>query len=338
MSSVRVSPLESKVDLGFDAFTLKTKEQTISLLLLLCKSAGVQKHIQKSDAELMPFFEDIAAHMPSNPYHNVTHITDVTQFCVAVITHTKLLQWLPPLNVVALFFGSVCHDLEHPGSSNVFAINEGTAIAKKFPNKCPLEHHHVSWCKKLVAKHKLLSNLKPEDGEEIMRLVEVLILSTDMGKHNDIINEFKGILGKCKTDCASVTDALRKGLMRLIIKSGDISNQARPFETAWKWNIAVYTEFYREGDIDRSKGRKVNPLNDRHTNVIAKSTIGFINFVVKPLMQLVQQGVKALEDSGAPLSSSALTPTLANLDANVAKSAELAKTASPGLPKDTKSC
>lgn len=334
MSSVRVSPVESKVDLGFDAFTLKTKEQTSSLLLLLCKSSGVQKHIQKSDAELVPFFQDVVEHMPANPYHNATHITDVTQFSVAVITHTKLLHWLPPLHVVALFFGSVCHDLQHPGSSNVLAINEGTAIAKKFPSKCPLEQHHVSWCKQLVAKHKILSNLKDEDRATVMRIAEVLILSTDMSKHNDIIKEFKDMLGKCKT-AESVSDALRKGLLQLVIKSADISNQARPFKTAWKWNLAVYTEFYREGDVDRSKGRKVNPLHDRHTNIIAKSTVGFINFVVRPLMQLLQQAVKALQDCGAPLSAAALTPVLTTVDANVVLNAERGKTASPGLPKET---
>ena len=70
----------------------------------------------QSDKELIPFFEDVAAHMPANPYHNVMHITDVTQFSSAVITQTKLSQWLPPTSIVALFFGTVCHDLEHPGS------------------------------------------------------------------------------------------------------------------------------------------------------------------------------------------------------------------------------
>ena len=48
MSSAKASAaVESKVGLGFDAFTLKTKENTIDLLLLLCKSIDVHKHIQK---------------------------------------------------------------------------------------------------------------------------------------------------------------------------------------------------------------------------------------------------------------------------------------------------
>ena len=48
MSSAKASAaVESKVGFGFDAFTLKTKENAVALLLLLCKSIDVHKHIQK---------------------------------------------------------------------------------------------------------------------------------------------------------------------------------------------------------------------------------------------------------------------------------------------------
>ena len=50
-------------------------------------------------------------------------------------------------------------------------------------------------------------------------------------------------------------------------------------------------------------------------------------------MLLLQQAVKILEQSGAPLSSGALAPLLTNLDANVAINEQRAKTATPGLPK-----
>lgn len=334
MSSVGVSTFQSKLDFNFDAFTLKTAKQTTSLLLVLCKSIGVHKLVQKTDDELIPYFEDIAAHMPANPYHNLRHITDVTQFSTAVVAKTKLFKWLPPNSIVALFFGSVCHDLEHPGSSNKFVINEATEIAKKFPGKCPLEHHHVAWCKQLMSKHKILSNMKSEDSSEVMKTIELLILSTDMAKHFDIIKEFKGTVEKAKTDFKSVVDSLRKGLLQVVIKSADVSNQTRAYDTATKWNVAVYTEFFREGDADRAKGRKLNPLHDRHTTVMAKETVGFINFIVRPLIELLSQGLQAVERSGAPLSADAIAPIFSNLDKNVKINAENAKTAKPGLPEE----
>lgn len=82
--------------------------------------------------------------------------------------------------------------------------------------------------------------MKSEDSAAVMKTIEFLILSTDMAKHGDIVKEFNGILEKAKTDFKSVADSLRNGLLQLLIKSADISNQARPCEAAWKWNISVY--------------------------------------------------------------------------------------------------
>lgn len=65
-------------------------------------------------------------------------------------------------------------------------------------------------------------------------------------------------------------------LLKLIIKGSDISNPCRPYEIASQWNELCYAEFYGEGDVDREKGRALNPLHDRDNNSIPKSSIGFI--------------------------------------------------------------
>ena len=53
-----------------------------------------------------------------------------------------------------------------------------------------------------------------------------------------------------------------------------------PTNVPQNMHLHRYTEFFREGDADRAKGRKLNPLHDRHTTVMAKETVGFINFMV----------------------------------------------------------
>jgi hypothetical protein len=72
-------------------------------------------------------------------------------------------------------------------------------------------------------------------------------------------------------------------LLKLLIKGSDISNPARPMAVASQWNDKCYEEFYSEGDEDRKKGRKLNPLHDRENNSIPKSSVGFIGFVVAPI-------------------------------------------------------
>ena len=51
----------------------------------------------------------------------------------------------------------------------------------------------------------------------------------------------------------------------------------------------MYDEFYAEGEIDKERGRPVNPLHNREKNVIPKSTVGFIGFVVAPIYKLMQR-------------------------------------------------
>ena len=82
--------------------------------------------------------------------------------------------------------------------------------------------------------------MKSEDSAAVMKTIEMLILSTDLAKHFNIIKEFKGILEKAKTDFKSVADSLRNGLLQVVIKSADVSNQTRAYDTATKWNFAVY--------------------------------------------------------------------------------------------------
>lgn len=321
---------------NFDAFSLKSKPDMVKTLLALCKSIHVEKIIKKSDAELLKFFEEVSIRMPDNPFHNLMHITDVTQFCCTVLTSTKLAGWLSPIYLVALFFGAVCHDMEHPGTSNVLAINDKTTLAQKYgDSKCVLEDHHLTIAKLMIAKHNLFSNMTAADSGQVLSLLKTVIMSTDMGKHKSITDAFAVQIDKVAADpklstCSNT--ALCTGLLQIIMKSSDISNQARGVDTAWQWNLGVYKEFYAEGDVDRAKGRKVNPLHDRENNVIAKSTIGFIKFVVKPLFELLHRAVDTLEKSGRSLDSSVLSQPLKNLDMNTAKNVERSKDAVAGLP------
>lgn len=320
----------------FDAFELKSKRDMVNFLLALCKNIHVDKIIKKSDADLLTFFEEVSERMPNNPFHNLMHITDVTQFCCTVLTSTKLNEWLSPIHLVSLFFGAVCHDMEHPGTSNVLAINDKTILAQKYgDSKCVLEDHHLTIAKMMIAKHNLFSNMKAAEREQALSLLETVIMSTDMGKHKSLTDAFAAQLDKIAADpkassCSNA--ALRTGLLQIIMKSSDISNQARGVDTAWQWNLGVYKEFYAEGDVDRAKGRKVNPLHDRENNVIAKSTVGFIKFLVKPLFELLHRAVDTLEKSGEPVHASVLAEPLKNLDVNIASNVERSKDAVPGLP------
>eukprot|EP00439_Symbiodinium_sp_Y106_P044578 s1701_g5.t1 len=103
-------------------------------------------------------------------------------------------------------------------------------------------------------------------------------------------------------------------LLQLLLKAGDVSNPTRPLATAKAWNSQVYQElpceFYAEGDQVLSAGGKPNPLHDRRTNSIPKSSVGFIKWV-KCIFNLLKEFLVRCLDA-----------VLARLDENAASFAK----------------
>ena len=129
-----------------------------------------------------------------------------------------------------------------------------------------------------------------EQADRIKSVVVDCIMATDMGQHGAIMSSCKERFSAADFDAASYFKVTNDGedenarmLLKLLIKASDISNPARPKPVADRWNQLCYEEFYAEGDEDRIKGRDLNPLHDRHNNIIPKSSVGFISFVVTPI-------------------------------------------------------
>ena len=93
-----------------------------------------------------------------NPYHNFVHAMDVTQvrtlpsfsfaisstssqggmgcpllqFVFACLNVAEVRQCLTDLDALSLFFGAMCHDLDHPGTNNNFQMNASTELAIRY--------------------------------------------------------------------------------------------------------------------------------------------------------------------------------------------------------------
>ena len=196
-----------------------------------------------------------------------------------------------------MFLAAPAHDLDHRGRSNVLEINEETDIAKEFPNeKGPLENHHARLALETLDNTAILEHLSEGSRRIVRACVKNAILATDMGRHGAIMKGFSEAIAALEDEEGSLraADFFIPGengwlLLGMLLKSCDISNPARPIEIADKWNALVYDEFYAEGDVDLERGRPVNPLHNREKNVIPKSTVGFIGFVVAPIFTLLQR-------------------------------------------------
>ena len=77
--------------------------------------------------------------------------------------------------------------------------------------------------------------------------------------------------------------------MDLIVHACDISQQCRPFEVVEEWTYLLFEEFFEQGDMEKEAGLSVSMLCDRDDTNVAQAQPGFINFVVMPLYNVVEQ-------------------------------------------------
>lgn len=70
--------------------------------------------------------------------------------------------------------------------------------------------------------------------------------------------------------------------LNFAIHMSDISNPTKPWDISLKWTNLVYSEFFDQGDQEKQLNIPVGMLNDRETINIAKSTSGFIQFLITP--------------------------------------------------------
>ena len=73
---------------------------------------------------------------------------------------------------------------------------------------------------------------------------------------------------------------------RMLVHLADIGHPLRPWAIHFAFSQRVTEEFFRQGDEERRQGHTPMVLFDREQNAtdraLAKSQVGFINFVVIP--------------------------------------------------------
>ena len=73
-------------------------------------------------------------------------------------------------------------------------------------------------------------------------------------------------------------------VIELLLHCSDISNPFKPFDVCARWADLVMTEFFEQGDQERELGFDISPGFDRNTTNLFNMQMGFIEFVVAPLI------------------------------------------------------
>ena len=221
-----------------------------------------------------------------NPYHTSLHAADVVQAVGAFLVVPRLSSTLSQTDALCVLLAAMIHDFRHPGLSNTFLVKTNDKIAIQYNDESVLENFHSAEGFSLLhrdgvgGRFDILGCLSDESRRAARFLIIKLILATDLANGAKITSSFKSRLSMAHTMGETEDDKLL--VMQQMIKCADVSHPARSLEVHEKWSALISEEFYKQGDLERQIGLSVSPLCDREAHNLAKSQIGFIEFVVKP--------------------------------------------------------
>ncbi|XP_078795183.1 high affinity cGMP-specific 3',5'-cyclic phosphodiesterase 9A isoform X3 [Oryzias latipes] len=231
---------------------------------------------------LQQFLFEVYRRYNNIPFHNFKHCFCVTQMMYGLIWLTDLRSKMDSINLLIMLTSAVCHDLDHTGYNNAYQINARTDLALRYNDISPLENHHCAVAFEILERREsnIFRNLSPDQYKRIREGMIKCILATDMTRHNEILNKFKSTLPSFDFTNKEHKDLL----MMILIKVSDISNEARPMEVAEPWLDCLLQEFFNQSDVEKLEGLPVTPFMDRDKVTKPSSQIGFIRFVLLPLL------------------------------------------------------
>ena len=299
-------PLERLRSLSFNCFDYSSDQ------LLLCTvdtldSLNLVTGLSLSLPHLQTFLLSIRAHYRVNPYHDFVHGFAVFQFGYYMLTESRLRSLLTPHDQLVLLISCLCHDVDHPGTTNSFQVAMSTGLARIHNDVAVLENHHAFVTCEMM-RHEasnFLPQLSATQFRAFRKMVVQAILATDMAVHFDLCKEFNRLesdLGRFKGDA----EADRQLVINVLTHSSDLSAQVMDFPIAQAWEERVTREFTNQWRLERSLGQVETPhmMNLHEPTVRYKNHLGFLDHVMQPLWSVVSDVL--------PPMSSALSNLLRN--------------------------
>eukprot|EP01061_Rhynchopus_euleeides_P008574 TRINITY_DN17721_c0_g2_i1.p1 TRINITY_DN17721_c0_g2~~TRINITY_DN17721_c0_g2_i1.p1 ORF type:complete len:707 (+),score=225.19 TRINITY_DN17721_c0_g2_i1:248-2368(+) len=286
----------------FDAFELDDLTKGGSLLHTawaitfrygLCEYFGIEKTI------LYNFWMAVTAGYHSNPYHNSIHAADVLQYTHYIIGPGKMgsLMRMKKEDELACTIAAGIHDYDHPGFNNLFHTKTSAYLGVLYNDRSILENHHCSCVFELMRhpKFNILASLSDDQKKEVRDIIVELLLSTDMGNHAKIFNQFRRRAAE-NPDWYSRREDVKLGMV-MAIKMADIGNCSRPKSLYLRWADRIAEEFYAQGDVEKRLNLSVSPFMDRkkHAADFSKGQMSFMNYIVLPMFDDVAQLLPSLQ-------------------------------------------
>jgi len=259
------------------------------------------------------FIDIIAKDYLPNPYHNFSHAVDVTHavFQYMNLMRARVLFSMP--EQFSMLVAALSHDVGHPGVNNGFLTEVQDEIAIRYNDRSPLENMHCCKLFEITTREgaEVFVGVPQDQYKDVRKLIIEVILHTDIVQHPAMVKELEllyemnarifeakegDMFSEQEVELLSSNEH-KKLIGKLLLHAADISNPVMPWAIAKAWAHNVLNEYFLQGDKEKELGIPVQMLNDRDKVNMPHSQIGFIEFIIAPLIVAEVKIIPAWRDS-----------------------------------------
>lgn len=219
------------------------------------------------------------------PYHNWTHGFSVANTMYAIIKHSGGV--FSEGEALALFTGSLCHDLDHRGKNNQFMLETESPLASVYSTST-MEHHHFNQTVAILQQqgHNIFQKLTGGEYKQVLGLLKHCILATDLAAFFPNRERLTRLVSSGTFSWDNSEHRLY--LEAIAMTASDLSASAKPWELQAMTVKVIFEEFYQQGDEERAAGRVPIAMMDRsQPDQQAASQVGFLTGICLPCYSLL---------------------------------------------------
>lgn len=272
--------------LAIDFKKCNSIQDLISLANMLFSEVNLQKRIKVTeDTEIKHFLKRTRASFHAVPFHNFKRAIDGLQ--LATIVLSKYQDKFTNSELVAGLFAAFIHDIDHPGTNNLFQIKTLSKYALTYNNKSVLEMNSASvgsiiinevfsFCNPSKDRNKKTEEPQPQSDDQFEDIDITTfrntflecVLSTDYMKLDKTILKITEIVKRGDSEDKWKDPEYRLAALKILTLMADLSFSIRDWANVTRhWYQFRQDENYQQGDTERRHNfNDIDPLFDRKAN------------------------------------------------------------------------
>ncbi|KAL0269123.1 UNVERIFIED_CONTAM: hypothetical protein PYX00_006958 [Menopon gallinae] len=276
--------------LTFDDFSLEPDEMVKGAAAMFLQ-LGLVKRFAIEKGTLYRFLITVKRNYRDVPYHNWRHAFNVSQVMFAILMGCEMKGTFSDLEVLGMFVGCLCHDLDHRGTNNSFQQKTGSALVLLYGTTNTMEHHHFNHAVMILSSesHNIFSGLSPENYSKVMKVLKHSILATDLSVYFELRPKFFSLVERRSYSWG--LEEHRELLRSMLMTASDLAASCKPWEVQKRVAHLVTAEFLVQGDKERKELHITpQPLMDRERqHELPQLQIRWISDICLPLYKSLSE-------------------------------------------------